>query len=172
MSVLIPQQSGRSTTVERPAAAYSTSAQMTAWKVVGWLGLAYFIMALIDMGLGWYPARFGSPEWEFGTISATVSGLAIPTLALYLMLGAAIALERTTAAKVVAVVMIVFALALPTLGIFYLTNVPLALRSTATNDVAHFGMKKAIVKSLALFAGYEVLYVIGAIKGFRRRPSV
>ena len=76
------------------------------------------------------------------------------------------------AAKVVAVVMIVFALALPTLGIFYLTNVPLALRSTATNDVAHFGMKKAIVKSLALFAGYEVLYVIGAIKGFRRRPSV
>ena len=42
MSVLIPQQSGRSTSVERPTAAYSTSAQMTAWKVVGWLGNAVF----------------------------------------------------------------------------------------------------------------------------------
>jgi len=143
-----------------------------AWRTLGWLGLAYFIMALIDLALGWYPTRFGSPEWEFATISASLAGLAIPTLALYLILAAAQALDHKGTAKAVSIVMIVFALALPALGIFYLTNVPLALRATATNDVANFGMKKAIVKSLALFAGYETLYVFGAIIGFRRRSSV
>jgi hypothetical protein len=62
--------------------------------------------------------------------------------------------------------------ALPILGILYLTNVPIALKATATNDVVHFGMKKAILKSLILFTGYEVLYVIGALKGLRRRSSI
>lgn len=171
MSVIIPQQSGRSTTVERPAAAYSTSAQMTAWRILGWLGLAFFIMALIDLALGWYPVRFGSPEWEFGTISATVSGLAIPTLSLYLMLGAAFAREQKRMAKTLGIVLILLALALPALGILYLTNVPMALKSTATNDVVHLGMKKAILKAIMLFAGYELLYVIGAINVFRRRPA-
>ena len=172
MSVLIPQQSGRATTVERPAAGYTSSAQLAAWSLLAWLGLAYFIMSFVDLALGWYPMRFGSPEWEFGTISGTVSALAIPTLALYLMLGSTIARERTKLAKAVAIVMIVFAIALPALGIFYLTNVPIALKSTATNDVAHFGMKKAILKSLMLFAGYEVLYVVGAVQGLRRRASL
>lgn len=171
MSVIIPQQSGRPTTVERPAAAYSTSAQLIAWRILGWLGLAFFIMSLIDLALGWYPTRFGSPEWEFGTISATVSGLAIPTLSLYLMLGAAFAREQKGIAKALGIVLILLALVLPALGILYLTNVPLALKSTATNDVVHFGMKKAILKAITLFAGYELLYILGAIKVFRRRPA-
>jgi hypothetical protein len=88
------------------------------------------------------------------------------------MLGSTIARERTKLAKAVAIVMIVFAIALPALGIFYLTNVPIALKSTATNDVVHFGMKKAILKSLMLFAGYEVLYIVGAVQGLRRRASI
>jgi hypothetical protein len=50
--------------------------------------------------------------------------------------------------------------------------VPIALKATATNDVVHFGMKKAILKSLILFTGYEVLFVIGALKGLRRRSSI
>lgn len=139
--------------------------------VLGWLGLGYFVMSLIDLALGWYPMRFGSPEWEFGTISATVSGLAIPTLSLYLMLAAAFARERARRVKGLGITFVVLALALPVLGIFYLTNVPLALKSTATNDLAHLGVKKAVLKTLTLFAGYEILYITGALKGLRRRSS-
>lgn len=172
MSVIIPQQAGRPTTVERPATAYSTSAHLTSWRILGWLGLGFLIMSLIDVALGWYPMRFGTPEWEFGTISATMVGLSIPCLSLYLILGSAIALERTTVAKVAGMVMLVMALILAALIILYLTNVPLALRATATNDLANFGMKKTILKSLTLFTGYEVLFVLGALKGLRRRKAV
>jgi hypothetical protein len=68
--------------------------------------------------------------------------------------------------------MILHALALPALGIVYLTNIPLALKATAANDLAHFGVKKAIIKSLMLFAGYEIIFIYGALKALRRRPAV
>ena len=169
MSVIIPQQSGRSATVERPTSGYSTTAQLTAWRIIGWVGLAYLIMSLIDIALGWYPINFGSPEWEFGTISGTVAGLSIPTLALYLTLASAFAIERTRMVKTAGIVMVVLALILPVLGVLWLTNVPLALKATATNDVVHFGVKKAIIKTALLFAGYEILYVLAAWKALRRR---
>ena len=172
MSVLIPQQSGRATTVERPAAGYTSTSQLTAWRLLGWLGLGFFIMSVVDISLGWYPFRFGTPEWEFGSIGATVVGLSIPCLSLYLILSSAISLEQTTATKATAIVMVLFALILPALGILYLTNVPFALKATATNDVAHFGMKKSIIKTLMLFTGYELLFVFGAFTGLRRRSTL
>ena len=128
-------------------------------------------MSLIDLALGWYPMRFGSPEWEFGTISASIAGLAIPTLSLYLFFGSAIAREQAAVIRGVAIVLIVFALVLAALAVIYFTSVPLALRAVSNNPIAHLGMQKAIVKSVMLFAGYEVLYIAGAFKGLRRRSA-
>ena len=172
MPVIIPQESGRSTTVERPTTAYLSSAYIDAWRVLGWLGAAFFAMSVIDVLLGWYPVRFGSPEWEFGTISATVSSLSIPTLGLYLVLGSAIARERPTVAKAVGIGMIVMGVFLLILAFFYLTTLPLALRAVRTNDMASLNMKKAVLKWLILFAGYEGLFVLGGLKGIRRRPAL
>jgi len=171
MSVIIPQESGRGSTVARPVSATAT-AYLDSWKILGWLGLAYFLMSMIDLALGWYPLGFGKPEWEFGTISATAAGLAIPTLALYLMLGAAIARERVDIAKGIAIVMIVLAVSLVILELLYLTSVPLALKAVASNPVIHLGMKKSVFKSLMLITGYEAMYVLGAIKGLRARRTV
>jgi hypothetical protein len=95
--------------------------------------------------------------------------LSIPTLELYLTLSSAIATEWTLIVKRVGIVMVVLALILPVLGVVWLTNVPLALKATATNDVVHFGVKKAIIKTALLFAGYEILYVLAAWKALRRR---
>lgn len=171
MSVIIPQESGRTATVGRSTSGYVPGALVDAWRVIGWLGLAFFIMSLLDLAMGWYPLGFGKPEWEFGTISATISGLAIPTLSLYLLFGSVIAREQAAAIKAVAIVMIVFALILAALAVLYLTSVPLALRAVASNPIIHLGMKKAVVKSLMLFAGYEVLFIAGAFKGLRRRAA-
>jgi hypothetical protein len=171
MPVIISQESGRSATVERPAGMYLSSAYMEAWKVLGGLGLAFSVMSLLDLGLGWYPVMFGVPEWEFGMISVTFSGLAIPTVGLYLMLGSAIALERTNATRAVAIFMIVLAIALAGLCIVFLTDVPLALKAATRSAAVSQSMKKAILKSLILFAGNEVLYVYGAMKGLRRRSA-
>lgn len=172
MPLIIPQESGRSATVDRPVTAYLSSAYSDGWRVLGWLGLAFFVMSLIAIALGWYPVRFGSPEWEFGTISATMGALFIATLGLYLMLAAAISRERAGIAKAVAIVMILMALFIAALAIVYLTTVPIALNSVATNDAARLGMKKAIVNWLVLFVGYEAVYIFGALNGLRRRPAV
>lgn len=172
MSVILPQQSGRAAPVDRSNIVHSSTTQLTGWRLLGWLGLAFLIMSLFDLALGWYPLRFGVPEWEFGTLSATVAGLSIPTLSLYLMLASAIANERRKLVKTVGIVMVLLAVALPALGIVYLTTVPLALKATATNDVVHFGIKKAILKTVALGTGYEILFVVGALQALRRRPAV
>lgn len=169
MSVLIPQDSGRPATVVRPSPTQLASAQLKGWAILGWLGMGYLIMSVIDLALGWYPVRFGQPEWEFGTISATIAGLAIPTLSLYLMLASAFARERANLIKGIAVAMIVIAVFLAVLFILYLTAVPLALRAVSNNPIIHLGMQKSIIKSLTLFLGYEALFILGAIKGLRRR---
>jgi hypothetical protein len=172
MPVIIPQESGRGATVERPTTAYLSSAYTDAWRVLGWVGAAFFAMSAIDVLLGWYPVRFGSPEWEFGTISATVSALSIPTLGLYLVLGSAIARERPKVAKAAGIVMIAMGVFLLILAFFYLTTLPLALRAVRTNEMVSLNMKKAVLKWLILFAGYEALFVLGGLKGIRRRPSL
>lgn len=172
MPVIIPQESGRSATVERPATAYMSSAYIDAWRVLGWVGVAFFALSLIDVVLGWYPVRFGSPEWEFGTISATVAAMGIPTLGLYLVLASAIARERPAIAKAVGIVMIVMGVSLLVLAFFYLTTLPLALKAVRTNDMASLNMKKAVLKWLILFVGYESLFVLGALKGIRRRSAL
>lgn len=169
MSVIIPQDSGRLAAVARPSRTQLAAPQLNGWAILGWLGLAYLIMSVIDLALGWYPIRFGQPEWEFGTISATIAGLAIPTLSLYLMLASAFARERTNLIKGIAVAMIVIAVFLGILFILYLTAVPLALRAVSGNPITHLGIEKSIIKSLTLFLGYEGLFILGAIKGLRRR---
>jgi hypothetical protein len=172
MPVIIPQESGRGATIERPTTAYMSSAYIEAWRVLGWLGAAFFAMSVIDLLLGWYPVRFGSPEWEFGTISQTVATMSMPTLSLYLVLSSAIARERATIAKGVGIAMIVMAVFLLGLAFFYLTTLPLALRAVRTNDMASLNMKKAVLKWLILFVGYEVLLIVGGLKGIRRRSAL
>jgi hypothetical protein len=172
MSVIMPRDSGRPGATAKSSSSQYLGSPLLSWKLLGWLGIAYLIMSTIDIALGWYPVRFGTPEWEFGTVSATIDGLAIPTLALYLTLCSAIARERPIIVRVVSIVLICLAIFLAILFILYLTAVPLALKAVATNPVVHLGMEKAIIKAIVLFVGYEILFVGGGIKGLRRRVQV
>jgi hypothetical protein len=68
--------------------------------------------------------------------------------------------------------MIAMGVLLLILAFFYLTTLPLALRAVRSNDMASLSMKKAVLKWLILFAGYEGLFVLGGLKGIRRRPAL
>ena len=170
MPLIIPQESGPAATVEQPAIDHVSPPFAEAWRVVGWLGVAFFAMGIIDILIGWYPVRFGSAEWEFGTIASTVGSLSIPTLGLYLVLCSAISRKRAGEARMVGVVMTAMGVVLLGLAILYLTRIPLALRAVASNDMASLNMKKSIMKWLVLFVGYEALYLRGALKSFRSVP--
>lgn len=158
--------------MERPTgAAFANASQLNGWRILGMVGLGFLIMSMLDLTLGWYPIDFGSPSWEFGTISATVAALSIPVLSLFLIMASGMALDRPKVVKAVGIGMIVMALFLAGLGVLWLTNVPLALKATSANQVVNFGVKKAIAKSLLLFTGYEILLVLGAVKALRRSTT-
>ena len=49
------------------------------------VGLAFLVAGGADLVLTWFPAAFGTAEWEFGTITQTLNGLPVPTLGLALV---------------------------------------------------------------------------------------
>lgn len=172
MPVIIPQESGRPATIDRPPTTYLSSSYLDAWRILGWLGIAFFAMSMLDILLAWYPLRLGTPEWEFGTVSASMAALSIPTLSLYLILCSAISLERPRIAKAVGIAMILLGLMVLAMAALYVTTVPLALKAVRTNDMASLNMKKAILKWMIMFTGYETIYVMGALKALRRRSPM
>jgi hypothetical protein len=168
MTILTPP---RPITHQAPRLTPRSDAQPTleAWRVVGWVGIAFVVMGFTDVALAWYPAAFGNPEWEFGAISATLNGFALPTLGLYLVLASSLARSRKLPAVAAAGLAIALVVALLVLAFIYVTVIPLALRSVAHAPLIASGMKKAIVKAIVLFLSYGVLFAAAAMKGLRRR---
>ena len=159
--------------VRRPTAGEPASSRsgarplLEAWSAMAAIGAAFFILGLLDIGLGWYPAAFGNLEWEFGTISGTLNALAIPMLGLYLMLASAIARSDRRVARIVVALMGLVLATLVVLGIIYLTVVPVAIKSVAGNALVSLGMKKGVVKAVTLGLADCALLVTGIVKGLR-----
>jgi hypothetical protein len=140
---------------------------LEAFSVLGTIGAAFFILGLIDIGLGWYPAAFGNLEWEFGTISGSLNALAIPMLGLYLMLASAIARSDRRMARIVSVLMGLLLATLLVLGVIYVTVVPVAIKAVAGNPAVSLGIKKGIAKAVTLGLADCMLLVTGIVKGWR-----
>jgi hypothetical protein len=164
MDVITPPKSSLETT-SRPTAQDSLS----AWRLMEWLGVALTVMGLTDVALAWYPPAFGRPEWEFGAITASLNGFALPTLGMFFLLVGAVARNERVLARSISVVMFVLAVAIIILGIIYLTVVPLALSSVAANPLVLSGMKKAVTKAGILSVTYVGLFAAGGIVGWRGR---
>ena len=153
--------------IEAAPSRTGTRAVLDAWSTLGTIGVAFFILGLIDIALGWYPAAFGNLEWEFGTISGSLNALAIPMLGLYLMLASSIARSDRRMARVVCVLMGLLLATLIVLGAIYLTVVPVAIRAVAGNPAVSLGIEKGVVKAVTLGLVDCILLGIGVAKGWR-----
>ncbi len=165
MPIIGTQRAG--TPTEKPSARLDTNAPRDAWTLVGWLGLAFVLMGFADIALGFYPMAFGNAEWEFGVISGMLNGFAIPTMGAYLLLASAVARNKPSLTRGVAVWMFVLAAMIVVVGLLYLSVVPLAIRAVDRSDVVLLGIKKAIVKAAILLFAYWFLYLIGGIRGWK-----
>ncbi len=140
-----------------------------AWRWIGWFGLVLAATGLGDFLLTWIPADFGSPEWEFGTIAASFSGLPLVTMGFAAMLGSALA--RGVRWQLMGMGLLLGGLALVLVGalVVFLLVVPVAL--AAVEGPARVGIVKAIVRTLflgvVLSAGYAAAG-IGALRSARR----
>jgi hypothetical protein len=97
------------------------------WMLIGWVGLVFLVVGLTDIFLAWYPPSFGSPQWEFATISRTYDFLPLPTMGLALTLGGAIAAGRRWLVIAASVILIVLGLGILAADFLYATNIPIAL---------------------------------------------
>lgn len=143
-----------------------------AWRWVTWFSLVLTMAGLADWLLVWLPVRFGSPEWEFGTIVASISGLPLITMGFAGLLGSAVARGIRWQIVVVATLLLIWtACILASLALFLL-DVPIALRSVS--GVAHIGIVKATTKTLFLGTLFSTAYLVaglGALRQLRDRGS-
>lgn len=142
------------------------------WRLLLIVGAVFVLIGGLDLALAWFPIGLGNPEWEFGTISATLNGLPLPTIGMMLLLAALLAEGRARAARVGAGALGLLALLLVVLAFLYLTVVPIAL-GAAPNPYVAAGLRKAVVKGTALLVIYPLLYLSLAVVAWKqsaRRP--
>lgn len=136
-----------------------------AWRWLGWFSLVLALAGFGDWLLAWFPMRFGSPEWEFGTVVSTLSGLPLITMGFAGLLASAVA--RGIRWQVVAVAVVVLSFGTWVLAAFvvFLLDVPIALR--AVQGVARLGIMKAIAKTSMLAVLFSTVYFVAAIGALR-----
>lgn len=137
-----------------------------AWRWIGWFGLVLTLAGLGDWVLAWFPMRLGAPEWEFGTIVSSFSGLPLVTMGFAALLGSAVARGVRWQVLVIAWALLLWALVIAACTVIFLLDVPLALG--AVQGPARLGIMKAIAKTLMLAALFGTGYAVAAIGSLRR----
>jgi hypothetical protein len=140
------------------------------WQVLGAVGLTLWIVGLVDLLLAWVPPHFGSPEWEFGTISATLNNLPVPAMGLALVLAFAAADRRRGQLVTVGLWSGLVVLFLLVSAVFYALDVPLALRAVQ-EPVPRAGLRSGMVKAVAAFLTYLGFHLWATVFAFRRSRS-
>jgi hypothetical protein len=136
------------------------------WYLIGWIGLVFTLVGGADLLLTWYPMAWGSPEWEFGTVTAALDGLPVPTLGLALLLGVGAARGQRWLMRTIAVAFALFAILIILAAIMYATNVPIALQAVQ-EPLIRTGLKKAITKSTIQSVVYPAAFLWIAFKAWR-----
>jgi hypothetical protein len=149
-------------------------AEATSALLVITIGLAFALVGLIDLALLWTPLGFGSPAWEFATLSQTFSNWPVTGLGLLLAVYGLVR-HPNTGAVWAAVAVIVFALvavALAAMAVLYLTVVPTVLRNAPVEGVQVMG--RAVYKVAAEAVIYPIVFGAIAIilwRGLKRTDA-
>lgn len=138
----------------------------SAWMVLMVLGTALAIVGLTDVALLWFPARWASVDWEFGTVSAAIDGMPLATIGLGLAGTGAIARGRRSSLTVLAVVIGLMLLALVGLTLIFALDVPVVLR--AVDPQLRQTVRKAMVKTGSMALVYVALYLTLGVWVVRR----
>ncbi len=119
-------------------------------------GLAFAAMGLTDIGLMWFPTRFGTPEWEVGTIGSTLESLTIMTLGFGLLTIAFLARGSKAGLTVLGIVFSLFTLLIIAALALFALDAPVALRGSPAEMQST--LKVVTIKNVVLGLVYTVLY--------------
>jgi hypothetical protein len=119
-------------------------------------GLAIAAVATVDLGLVWIPFRFGSGEWEFGTVSQAMNAMPLLTMGLVFLTMAGLLAASAVMLRVLSLVHLFITLALIGAGLLYALNVPVALG--AVPPEAKSLLQRAILRTSAFAGIYTLLF--------------
>ena len=142
------------------------SAPLGAWTLLGLVGWVFLVVGGMDVGLVWYPAAFGNPAWEFGSVTAALNGLPLPLMGLALILAAASARGKATVVKVAIGTAALALVGVLGAGVLYGLTAPIAVRSVS-EPLASSGLGKAILRSVVQLVAYPVALVVLMVQGRR-----
>jgi len=143
----------------------TVTAPQTAWRWLGWLGLALAVVGGVDIALRWYPLVFKSTEWEFGTISITFASLPLFSIGLVALLASFLARAVRPGIVAMSVVFVLLALFVAVMFVIFLLDVPVAIQMV--KGPVGLELKKQIVRTIIMGATFGVMYVAGAVVSFR-----
>jgi hypothetical protein len=138
---------------------------MRAWQWAGRLALVLTVAALADWAIALVPPSFGQLEWEFGTLTAIMSGLPLVAIGFAGILASELARGRRTGIIVASVATLLLAFAILGGLILYSLDAPVALSSV--QGVAHLGVSKAIAKTLTMGILFLIAFSVAGIAGLR-----
>ena len=154
------------TEVEARVTRKSPLSPTLGWELLGWAGLAFFVIGTLDLAMGWVPFRVGNPEWEFATVSRTFDNLPITVLGLTMLLAGVSARGVEWAMRAAGLVALLLAALLLASLIVYALDLPLAFR-VVTDPAPRSGLKRAALKAVVQGLLYPTVLATIGLKGIR-----
>lgn len=138
-----------------------SESQLSAWRVLGWIGLVFLVVGGMDFVLVWSPTNFASREWQFGSVTQSFNGLPILLLGIGLLTVAGEQAERAAFQWLGTGGAALLLLAVVGGFVLWLSNVSLAM-TTVPDNLAR-GVQEAIVKTAVQSVAYTAAlgYLLG-----------
>ena len=143
--------------------------EQAAWAMVFLVGASLVAIGATDVAMLFYPARFASLDWEFGTISAFVDGLPVMTIGFSAMIVASAARGWRRWRGVLAALALLMAIATLVMLMIFVLDAPAAFR--AINPAMRQSLTKAVVKTGFMGFVYVCLYAALGVWTWRRLKS-
>lgn len=131
------------------------------WTLLGMFGLLLAVIGLVDTLLYLYPPAFESPEWEFGTMAAILSGLPLPTVGFGALAAWSLARGGRKARIAVATASFAMVALIAAAYLLYLLDVPLAW-SAASGPQGPM-IIRSIVRTTVMGVGFGIGYLATGI---------
>jgi|GEM_PF-587382 len=131
--------------------------------ILGAVGAALLCVGGADVALTWYPLNFGSVEWEFATITATMNAHPTVVLGLAALLAWAGWTGRRRLTQLFGGTAILWAVVLLGIAVLWALTLPLALDAT-DNPIVRTGLRKAVARTAVQFLVYVPLLMLIGIR--------
>jgi hypothetical protein len=139
------------------------------WSAVGWFGLLLTVIGFADLSLHLIRPAFGTPEWEFATMSSMLASLPLPTIGLAAVVGALLVNRARVPSMVAAGALLLLALLILLAYTIFMLHLPLALQ--AVDGPQGAAIYRTIARATIMGGGFGLAYLIAGIVLLRHLPQ-